>query len=53
LLDELARHPEQQTPEGAMNPVDTAHARCRRILDELARLQCRAAGATTTPVGVP
>jgi hypothetical protein len=58
LLDELARHPDQQTPEGAMTPVDTAHERCRRILDELARIQspaagAAAAGAATTPVEVP
>lgn len=53
LLDELASHPGQQTPEGAMNPIDTAHERCRRILDELARIASPAVGAVTTPAGVP
>lgn len=50
LLDEMARHPEHQTPEGAMNAADTARERRRRILDELSRIHT---ASTTIPGTFP
>jgi hypothetical protein len=44
LLDELARQPQQQTPEGAMSPVETAVVRRGRIREWV---------ATGVPAGVP
>jgi hypothetical protein len=44
LLDELARQPAQQTPEGSMSPVETAVVRRRRIREWV---------ATGVPAGVP
>lgn len=36
LIDELARNPQRQTPEGMMSPTDTANARRHRIFDTIA-----------------